>query len=76
MLVSMKCLKAFISNVIWFYALPLVAFAHESDEVHEEPPASIDPVVAVMVVVAIAVAVFLIWKFVLNKKEPLSSKPS
>lgn len=45
----------------------LSAFAHETGEAHTEP-ATIDPVVAVMVVVGIAVLGFLVWKFVLNKK--------
>lgn len=55
---------------------PSFVLAHETEEVHEEPPASIDPVVAVIVVVGIVMAAFLVWKFVLSKKEPPVSKPS
>lgn len=52
------------------------ALAHETEEVHEELPASIDPGVAVGIIIAIVIIGFLVWKFVLNKKEPLASKPS
>lgn len=61
---------------IFSLVLSFKVFAHETEEVHEEPPASVDPVTAVIVVVAIAVLAFLIWKFVLKKKEPRVSKPS
>ena len=67
----LKVLSVFgLSSIV-----PTVAFAHETGETHTEPPASIDPVVAVIVVAAIAVVGFLIWKFLLKSKEKPPTKP-
>lgn len=53
---------------------PATVLAHETEELHTEPPASIDPVVAIIVVVAIAILGFLLWKFVLKGKSTTDKK--
>ena len=65
----MKLLFKILFMVSLSFANPVFALAHQTGETHVEQPASIDPVVAVIVVVAIAVLGFLLWKFVLKSKE-------
>lgn len=65
----MKLLINILSSFGLLLSYAAIALAHDTEEVHEEPPAAVDPVVAVIVIVAIAVGAFLIWKFVLKKKE-------
>jgi len=63
----------FLINILSSFGLSLsytaIALAHDTEEVHEESPAAVDPVVAVVVLISIVVGVFLIWKFVLKTKE-------
>jgi len=66
----MKLLRAAILDFIYFLTFPFVAFAHETEVVHEEPVPTISPIVLVGIVVVLVIAGFLLWKFVLNKKEP------
>ncbi len=56
---------------------PVIASSHETDTVHEEVPASVDPMLAIGTVVFVALGGFLLWKFVLNKqqKPPIQSTP-
>lgn len=72
----MKLLLGFLSlfGLSLFY--PSFVLAHETGETHTESPASIDPVVAVIIVVVIAIGVFLVWKFVLKSKETPPAKPN
>ena len=72
----MKLLIKILSIVGLTLTYPFVALAHETGEAHTEPPASIDPVIAVIVIVVIAVVGFLIWKFLLKSKEASPPKPS
>ena len=72
----MKSLLNILSIFSLLFAYPATVFAHETGEAHAEVPASIDPVVAVIVVAAIAVGGFLLWKFVLNRKVAPPPKPS
>lgn len=73
----MKIFTKIVANVIFFLNFSLATtYAHETGEAHTEVPASIDPVVAVVVVAAIAVGGFLIWKFLLKSKEKPPTKPT
>lgn len=65
----MKFLKVFILNIIWFYTLSLTMYAHETEEVHEEPPANIDTGIALGIIIVVLIIGFIVWKFVLTKKE-------
>ena len=56
-------------NLTLLLAFPLSAFAHESDTVHEEVPASVDPMLAIGVVVFIAIGGVIIWKLMQGKKN-------
>ena len=71
----MKLLLNILSILSLSFVYPATVLAHETGETHTEPPASIDPVVAVIVVAAIAVVGFLIWKFLLKSKEKPPPKP-
>lgn len=70
----MKLLFNILSAFGLSFAYPAIVLAHESGAVHEEPPASIDPIVAVIVVVVIAVGVFLVWKFLLKGESTTDKK--
>lgn len=72
----MKLLQT-IFSLFYVLIFPAAVFAHETDTVHEEVPASVDPMLALGVVVIIAIGGFLLWKFVLNKqqKPPIQSTP-
>lgn len=63
-----------------FLIFPIGVLANGEDHPpgtpHTEEATSIDPVVAVVVIISIAVGAFLIWKFVLKKKEASPPKPS
>jgi len=65
----MKLLLNFSSGFIFSLLLPTIAFAHETEVVHEEPVPTIDPTVAIIVIIGIAIIGFILWKFVFNKKE-------
>lgn len=75
-------MKLFLNNVltlIIFLIFPIDVLANGEDHPpgtpHTEEATSIDPVVAVVVVVAIIVAAFIVWKFVLKKKEAFPPNP-
>ena len=65
----MKLLLSLLSVFGLSLSYPVFILAHETSEVHEEQPASIDPAVAVMLIFVIIVLGFLLWKFILRKKE-------
>ncbi|OGH13545.1 MAG: hypothetical protein A3H50_00345 [Candidatus Levybacteria bacterium RIFCSPLOWO2_02_FULL_37_10] len=71
----MKLLAKILSTAGFTLTYPAIVLAHETEEAHAEP-ATIDPVVAIIVVVIIAILGFLLWKFILNKKESPPQKPN
>ncbi|OGH30493.1 MAG: hypothetical protein A3E40_04300 [Candidatus Levybacteria bacterium RIFCSPHIGHO2_12_FULL_37_9] len=56
---------AFIVSLIF----PFIASSHESDTVHEEVPATVDPMVAIGVVVFIVIGGIIIWRVMFSKKK-------
>jgi len=56
---------AFIVSLIF----PFIASSHESDTVHEEVPATVDPMVAIGVVVFVAIGGIIIWRVMFSKKK-------
>ena len=56
---------AFIVSLIF----PFVASSHESDTVHEEVPATVDPMLALGVVVVVAIGGVVVWKLMQGKKH-------
>ena len=60
--------------ILLLLVLPISAFAHESEVVHEEPVPTISPLFLVGLVAVFAIGGFLLWKFVLH--APKSSSPA
>ena len=60
--------------ILLLLVLPISAFAHESEVVHEEPVPTISPLFLVVLVAVFAIGCFLLLKFVLNNHK--SSSPT
>lgn len=70
----MKLSLSIIFSSISFLMLTLSAFAHEAEIPHEELVPTINPVLFIGLALGLAIGGFIVWKFVLNKKQSPVSK--
>lgn len=65
----MKKIFLKLNLMLLLLVFPLSAFAHETEMVHEEVPATVDPMVAIGVVVIVIIGGIIIWKVMFGKKQ-------
>lgn len=70
----MKFIATIITFTTFFLKSTFVVYAHETGQPHTETPAEISPVAAIGILLVLSVGGFLLWKFLLNKKEPIQKK--
>ena len=69
----MRIVKQIILSFIFLNFVVAEAYAHESEIVHEEVPATVDPMVAIGVVVIVIIGGLILWKFVLHNSNKSTS---